>query len=336
MNDFWVSSGHLLLDRDAGGGLLVTDEFLKAYLARPELMPPEEACAAERALHAKLMARPQATVSPMEIAAIVDADARENWELMLAFRDRLLAAPTLEAAYGRLIRDGVARVPPLFLNQLAHVIMRNALDGCDDAFVARAGELFYRPQRVSVHEGKVLLADAEVIEGHEMNRQASPLLAMLGGPAVCELDVLTRANADDYWGRSDAHDMVLDLGGEPGGRAAIAGALERWLRQIHGFDVTVEAVERIEDADWRWFVGLDAEATVIGNALWRGEAVDEERLNRVLALFRLTMDPAVPVLPQAAGRPVYLLLAMGPDRMLRMKPQNLVTGLPVAEAATAN
>ncbi len=40
MNDFWISSGHHLLDRDEGGGLRVTDEFLKLYLARPELLPP--------------------------------------------------------------------------------------------------------------------------------------------------------------------------------------------------------------------------------------------------------------------------------------------------------
>ena len=40
MKDFWFSCGHHLLDRDEGGGLLVTDEFLKVYLARPELAPP--------------------------------------------------------------------------------------------------------------------------------------------------------------------------------------------------------------------------------------------------------------------------------------------------------
>ena len=49
MKDFWLSSGHHLTERDAGGGLLVTDEFLKVYLARPELTPPPGACAAERA-----------------------------------------------------------------------------------------------------------------------------------------------------------------------------------------------------------------------------------------------------------------------------------------------
>ncbi|WP_204325141.1 DUF6352 family protein, partial [Stenotrophomonas maltophilia] len=54
--EFWVSSGHHMTRRVAGGGLGVTDELILAYLARPELVPPEEACAAERALHASLMA----------------------------------------------------------------------------------------------------------------------------------------------------------------------------------------------------------------------------------------------------------------------------------------
>ena len=48
MTEFWVSSGHHLLAAHDGGGLAVTDEFLKAYLARPELLPPEDACEAER------------------------------------------------------------------------------------------------------------------------------------------------------------------------------------------------------------------------------------------------------------------------------------------------
>jgi hypothetical protein len=82
--DFWLSCGHHLLDRDAGGGLLVTDEFLKAYLARPEIAPPADACAAERMLHGALLADPRQAVSPAQIAAIADADARENWEVMVA------------------------------------------------------------------------------------------------------------------------------------------------------------------------------------------------------------------------------------------------------------
>ena len=99
MKDFWISSGHHLLDRGDEGGLHITDEFLKVYLARPELTPPAEACDAERALHAALLADPRKAVSPSEVAAIKDADARENWGVLLAFRELLLAHPTLEAAY---------------------------------------------------------------------------------------------------------------------------------------------------------------------------------------------------------------------------------------------
>ena len=67
--DFWLSCGHHLLDRDDGGGLVVTDDFLKAYLARPELAPPPEACDAERALYAALFADPRRPVTPAEIAS---------------------------------------------------------------------------------------------------------------------------------------------------------------------------------------------------------------------------------------------------------------------------
>ncbi len=336
MTHFWATSGHLLLDRAAGGGLAVTDDFLKAYLARPELLPPEEACDAERALHAKLMDRPQADVSEPEIAAIADEDARENWRFMLGWRERLTAAPTLEAAYAALIRQGVAGIPPLFLDQLVHVILRGALDAVEDPFVVRAAECLFRPQRVTFHENTILLADAEIIEGHEADRHASPLLAMLGGPAVTSLDILKPANADYYWQRSDGFDMVLDLGGNPSGRAALGEALRHWLRAIHGFEATIEPVESVKDADWRWFVGLDAEATAIGNALWQGQTMAEDAASRLLALYRLTLPAEVPVLPAAKAAPIYLLMAMSDDKVLRMKPQNLVAGLPLADPALAH
>jgi hypothetical protein len=133
MNDFWISSGHHLLDRDQAGGLRVTDEFLKLYLARPELLPPPEACAAERALHAALLANPRMPVSESDVAAIADPDARENWQLLVAFRDHILRHNTLEGAYADMVRTGIGRIPPLFISQLVHVILRNALDGVEDA-----------------------------------------------------------------------------------------------------------------------------------------------------------------------------------------------------------
>src|SRR6185437_9670663 len=128
MKDFWLSCGHHLLDRDEGGGLVVTGDFLKVYLARPELVPPPDACAVERTLHAALLSDPQMPVAVSDIAAITDADARENWQMLVAFRDRLLRHKTLEAAYTDLVRSGTSGTPLLFIHQLVHVILRNALD----------------------------------------------------------------------------------------------------------------------------------------------------------------------------------------------------------------
>src|SRR3954453_6183977 len=114
MRKFWVASGHHLTRRADHGGLVATPELIMAWLARPELMPPDEACAAERALHASLMAQPRRPVDGAEIAAVGDADARENWPFMLRFRQALLDAPSLEAAYLALVRNGAAGMPPLF------------------------------------------------------------------------------------------------------------------------------------------------------------------------------------------------------------------------------
>ena len=62
---------------------------------------------------------------------LADADARENWTFLIAFRDTLIAAGSIEAAW-RTIVETKMNVPPLFLNQLIHLILRNMLDGCED------------------------------------------------------------------------------------------------------------------------------------------------------------------------------------------------------------
>jgi len=332
--EFWVSSGHHFTHRVEGGGLAVTDELLLAYLARPELMPPPEACPAEKALHAALLANPRRAVAPAEIERLADPDARENWAFMLGFRDRLLAAPTVESAYLAFLREG-APPPPVFLNQLVHLILRNALDGCEDPYVLRAAELFFRPQRVSFHDGGVLLADAELVEAHEGRAPRSPLLAMLGQEPATELDVLNDANAWTYWSRSDAFSMALDIGANPRSREGLARVVEVWLAHLMQIEARVEPLARIEDRDWRWFIGLDAEATRIGNRLWRGEILEDQDQGLMLALFRLSFLRPARLDPAVARHPVYLLFAMGRDRSVRVKPQNLIAGLPLAGGARA-
>ena len=303
MKDFWLSCGHHLLDRDSGGGLAVTDEFLKVYLARPELAPPPDAAQDERALHAALLADPRREVSAEEIAALGDPDARENWQLML------------------------------FINQLVHVILRNALDGCDDVYVLRAAELFFREQRLTVHDQALIAADEETIAGIG-DTPLSPLVSMLGLPAASEIDVLSDSNADSYWERSDQFDMALDMTAGRRSLAALGEVIAAWVFHMLSIEVDIEPLTEIRDVNLTWYVGLDAESTRIGDALWNGEELDDGAKSRIVGLFRLTFrDPGV-VTEQLRGEPIYLLLAMTPDRVLRLKPQNLVMGLPIRRLET--
>lgn len=328
MTDFWHSCGHHFLDRDESGGYAVTDDFLKVYLARPELIPPPEACSAERNLHAALIADPRRSVAPSDIMEIADKDARENWEILIGFRDHLLRHKTLEAAYIDLMRRGVGRTPPLFINQLVHLILRNALDDVADPHILRAAELFFRTQRVTLHDGSLIVADEETIAGGG-EAPASPLVSMLGLPPDAAIEVLNNNNAGSYWERSDRFDMALDLSGGRAGLAALAKAMERWVAHLLGFAVTIEPLTELRNAPLSWYVGLDADATQIGNALWQGDELDDNVMTRVVGLFRLSFrDPGL-MLDKVRGEPIYLVLAMSREHLIRMKPQNLVTGLPV-------
>ena len=327
MRDFWLSCGHHLLDRREGGGLLVTDEFLKAYLARPELAPPSDACAAEQSLHRALLEHPRRSVVPAEIASIADADARENWQVLIAFRNRLLAHPTLEAAYLELARNGVGTTPPLFLNQLVHVILRNALDGCEDAFVLRAAELFFRPQRITVHEGALLAGDEELISG-KSSAPVSPLVSLLGLTGIDTIDVLNEENAHTYWERSDRFDFALDLTAGRRGHAALAQVIAAFLHHMLNVEAEIEPLTEVRNAPLAWYVGLDAAATKLGDALWNGGELDAANATRLVGIYRAKLRGAAAT-PSLVEDGVYLLLAITPDGMLRVKPQNLIVGLPI-------
>jgi hypothetical protein len=336
MREFWVASGHHLTRRADHGGLVATPELIMAYLARPELMPPADACEAERNLHASLLADPLRPVSSADIAALADADARENWTFMINFRDRVVAAPSLEAVYTNLARNGAGDLPPIFLSQLCHLILRNALEGCDDPYTLRAAELFYRSQQAAVHDDALVLADTEIVEAQQHaqhDTHLSPLATLLQPKPFGEMDVMDDDNAWTYWSRSDAHAMVMNIGGNPKARAGLCRVIERWVTHLLGVAIKVETVASIEDRDWRWFVGLDSEGTRIGNALWNGAVLDDDAAGRIVALMRLNIEDPRLVDERVGTRPVYLILAMGADRVVRLKPQNLVAGLPLASSA---
>ena len=207
MADFWIESGFRLLDQNSDGHLAVTDDFLRAYFMRPEMEPVEESCAAERALHARLMERPDAPVSDADIAAMKDDDIKENYQVLIGFRDRLVAAGTIEACYLDLFKSGIGRIPPLFINQLTQIILRNILNDTLYPLWARCAELLFRDQKISLADGAVMAADADTVELH-LSPQAPASLEVLKGVSkegrkTIELDVLSDANAELYWQRSD-------------------------------------------------------------------------------------------------------------------------------------
>jgi hypothetical protein len=334
--DFWASSGFAALERTPGG-VVATPAWLARFLEREELAPPEDAGPRERALHERLLADPLAPLAAGDLEAIEDADARDNWTEFVRFRDRVRAFATLEACYVDLFtREAIDLAPP-FVDTLAQAIVRAMLEGSADAFMCRAGEMFFRRQRLATEDGRVLAADAATLEifsetggfgtlGRLLKRQRTEM------PEV-KMDVLNAENAPFYFLRDELYSFVLDLtpGGE--GAAALARVLEGWVLRLTGARVAITPLARVDDPRWRWHVGLDVDATAMLDALYRGEELSPEELERLAVLFRLEFPEPAEAAPALEGRPVYLGLACRLDRTLRMKPQNLVANLPFARAS---
>ena len=298
------------------------------------MRPVEESCAAERALHAALMDDPRRAVAEAEIDSIADQDARDNYRILLRFRARLLEAGTVEACYAALFRGEQIDVPPLFIDQLAHVILRNVLADRGDPLEARCAELFFREQKLTLREGHALLADLETIGMHASGSRYGSIGRLIveaeGSLGQVNLDVLDRNNASLYWQRESRHDTVISLSYGHAAAEALGRVIEAWVAHFQAVAVSVHPIRAIEEEHWAWHIGLDAESTAILNELWRGEDVDAGRMRRLLALFRLEFQDADAVRADVVGRPVYLAIAANDDDVVRVKPQNLLTNLPLA------
>lgn len=334
MREFWKSAGYHLVERTKNGWLQVTPDLLRAYFTRPEIHPVEESCPSEHALFERLMADPLVTVSDEDLAAIDDQDTADNYRIVIEFRDHLVRHGTVEGAYAAIFRDGTVSIPPVFLDQLVHLILRNILRNVQDPVRLRAAELFFREQMVTLENGTVMIADAEIVDMLSETGGFGGLGALLmeSGTPMREvaLDVLTEENSAIYWERSDRFDTALDFRFTQPGPDAFARVLEAWIRHFLKTDVRVQPVQKIRDEHWSWHVGLDAEASRILNSLYSGEDLSEADNLRILALFRLDFENRSSVMPDMRGKPVWLGLAMSPDGRLRMKPQNLLVNLPLA------
>ena len=309
-----------------------------------------ESCRAEISLHQALRTDALRPVAPAALAAIADADARENYRLFVALRDGLLAAGTLEAFYVDLFKQPAIKLPPLFIDLVAQTILRHLLDEGADAFEARAAELLFRPQRISLQNGRLLAGDRATLDRLSDAGGFGALGRLLAEAQVplrsAQLAVLGTDNAADYWHDGERHRFVLDLTHQvakdlaPGvvvplrlarsGQAALARVLARWVAHLLGVAVTITPLARIDDARWRWHIGLDAEASTILDDLYHGKPVHAQRLDRLIGLYRLDFADPVEMRADLAGAPVYLGLAMDAGQVLCLKPQNLLLNLPLA------
>ncbi len=334
MPDFWLSCGYRLLTVGADRRLSLTDDFLRASLLRPELAPIPESCAAELALHEKLIATPRAAIAARELEPIADADARENYGIWLRFRDRIAAAPSLEAAYVTLFREGVD-VPPLLVQQLTQILLRHILGAGADPVEARAAEMLFRTQKIAVTpDGAVMAADLATVEllastggfgslGELLQQNRTPLRTI-------DLDTLDAGNATDYWDRDERHDLAVSLNRGRPALEALCRVLEKWIAHMLGVAVAIRPQSEIDDRRWVWHVGLDAVASALLNDLYNRVDVDAARMERLLCLFELTFAQSGDMRPAIAGRPVYLAMAMDAEGRLKLKPQNLLLNLPLA------
>ena len=313
--------------------MTVTDDFLRAYYLRPEIHPVEESGEGERRLHASLMESPRRSITAEVLNGIEDPDARDNYRVLLNFRNKLLEAGTVEGCYMSLFKAPID-IPPMFVDQLVHVVLRNVLDGCDDALRLRAGEVFFREQKATIQEGHVLLADLEVVEMHASGNRYGSIGRLIveaqGDLAKVDLDVLDRNNAALYWQRESRHDTVISLTYGRPALDAFCRVLEAWIWHFRNVKVEVKPVRRIDEPRWAWHVGLDAESTAILNELWSGAQIEQGRMRNILSIFALQFDDPAAMRGDIRGRTVYLALSCQ-DGVVRMKPQNLLTNLPLHE-----
>ena len=336
-NNFWKSAGFHLVERDENGWLKVTPDYLRAYFTRPEIHPVKESCKAEHALFEKLMADPLSEVLSKDVSDIKDQDTADNYRAILGFRDLLAENKTIEGAYMALFKSGSIAIPPMFIDQMVHLVLRNILENVDDPMQLRAAELFFREQVVTAGDDQLMLADQEIVEMKSESGFGGlgQLLAESGTPArEVSLDVMTDDNKAKYWERSDQFDMAIDFRFTQPVQDALGRVLEKWILHFLGAKTRIQAMKSIKDEKWSWHVGCDLESTRILNALYNGETVNDDELFRILALYRLEFLDGNDAVDSMQGKNVYLGLAMNDERKLIMKPQNLLSNLPLKACLT--
>ena len=100
-----------------------------------------------------------------------DDDARENYAVFLRFSRRAFWLRARWRPYLRLMRSGTVDVPAVFIDAVVQALLRNVLDTSNDALEARAAEMLFRPQRITLQEGQMLAGDRDALDLLQRNRR---------------------------------------------------------------------------------------------------------------------------------------------------------------------
>jgi hypothetical protein len=112
---------------------------------------------------------------------------------------------------------------------------------------------------------------------------------------------------------------------------ALCRVMEAWIAHFFQVKTSIKPVRKIDEPRWAWHIGLDTESSAILNELWAGGEVEQGRMRNILAIFALQFDDPAVMRSDIQGRTVYLALSCE-DGVVKMKPQNLLTNLPLNEA----
>ncbi len=354
MNNFWTACGHQHLTPNERGWLVPSPDYWRLWLQRPEMALVPESCKEEIRLHKTLLDNPLMQVAPASLKAFKDDDARENYELFLRFRDDVESAGSLESAYMDWMQSGQIQIPPLFIDLVVQASVCHLLSDEDDAWVWRAAELLFRRQRITVQDGRVLSGDSETLDSLQATGGLGEMGRMLieGGAPLKAVDVkvLHKDNTERYFVQREGlgryaflldmthelqnelpHGLILSMVNARSGLKALATVLTRWAQHFLGVSVQIEPVQKVDDPAWRWHVGLDVTATALLNDLYQGTELSAQRQQQLISLFKLRFDHPQDMRADVQGKPVYLGLAMNEQGLLKLKPQNLLLNLPLAD-----
>jgi len=241
--------------------------------------------------------------------------------VVLAFRERLLDADTLERVLQ--LFKGTVDTPPLFIEQIAHVILRNILDGCDDPLKLARRSCLSRAARRPIQGAMRCSPIARRCRGTPRAaataRFGRLIVEAQGTLGKVDLERAGQANAQLYWEANRAMNTVISLAY---GRAGSTPwqPCDRAVGAAFLASPCASSDSRIDDRTGPW-PSASTPIDAILNDLWSGAEVEHGRMQRILALVALEFEDArayAPILPAAR-----CTRALGERRRrLRMKPQN--------------